>query len=355
MSEPQTSTMKTADFDYDLPQELIASYPLDNRTDSRLLCVKPDSIEHKQFRDIVALLEPNDLLVLNNTKVISARLYGQKASGGKIEVLVERVLGDNRVLAHVKSSRSPKAGAELVLEGAISALMIERQGGLFILEFAVPENETVFTLLEKHGHMPLPHYMERDDETLDKTRYQTVFAEKQGAVAAPTAGLHFDDATLAALKAKGINSATVTLHVGAGTFQPVRSEDITDHEMHSEWIDVPQATVDAIKHCKAQGGRVVAIGTTVVRSLETAALATGEIAVYQGDTDIFIFPGYSFNVIDALVTNFHLPQSTLLMLVSALMGKDTIMNAYYEAIEQKYRFFSYGDAMFLTPEIKDKV
>lgn len=353
MNQTNKESLKTSDFDYQLPQEFIASYPLDNRSDSRLLCVDNSdgvgNFSHKQFRDIVDLLQPDDLLVLNNTKVISARLYGQKASGGKVEVLVERVLGNSCVLAHVKASRSPKAGQQLILESAISAVMIERQEALFILQFDVPENDSIFNLLEQYGHMPLPHYMERDDEQLDKERYQTVFAEKQGAVAAPTASLHFDEILLERIAAKGVNTAKVTLHVGAGTFQPVRSEEIDNHVMHKEWIDVPQETVDAIKQCRENGGRVVAIGTTVVRSLETAAKATGEIAPYQGDTDIFIFPGYQFNVIDALVTNFHLPQSTLLMLVSAFVGRDTIMNAYHEAIDHKYRFFSYGDAMFLLP------
>jgi S-adenosylmethionine:tRNA ribosyltransferase-isomerase len=274
--------------------------------------------------------------------VIPARLFGQKASGGKLEILVERVLDQHRVLAHVRSSKSPKPGSLIHIEGGGEAQMLARHDALFELKFA----EEVLPLLERVGHMPLPPYIDRPDEAADRERYQTVYAEKAGAVAAPTAGLHFDQPMLESLRAKGVESAFVTLHVGAGTFQPVRVERLEDHHMHTEWLEVSQAVVDAVAACKARGGRVVAVGTTSVRSLETAA-RSGELQAFCGDTDIFIFPGYRFRVVDALVTNFHLPESTLLMLVSAFSGYAQIMAAYAAAVEQQYRFFSYGDAMFL--------
>ncbi|MDN3431652.1 MULTISPECIES: tRNA preQ1(34) S-adenosylmethionine ribosyltransferase-isomerase QueA [unclassified Pseudoalteromonas] len=341
--------MRVADFSFDLPDELIARFPKADRTSSRLLSLNGPTgeIEHKIFSDILELVNENDLLVFNNTKVIPARMFGQKESGGKVEVLVERVLDEHRVLAHIRASKSPKPGNVLILEGKAKAIMVARHDTLFELEF--DRNENVLDILNDVGHMPLPPYIDRPDNEADRERYQTVYGEKPGAVAAPTAGLHFDDKLMAALKDKGVQMAFVTLHVGAGTFQPVRVESVDEHIMHSEYIEVPQDVVDAVASTKAKGGRVIAIGTTSVRSLESAAkIHGGELDTYFGDTDIFIFPGYQFNVVDAMVTNFHLPESTLIMLVSAFAGQDNIMGAYNTAIEQQYRFFSYGDAMFLT-------
>ena len=341
--------MRVADFSFDLPDELIARFPKADRTSSRLLSLDGPSgaVEHKIFSDILELVNENDLLVFNNTKVIPARMFGQKESGGKVEVLVERVLDEHRVLAHIRASKSPKPGNVLILEDKAKAIMVARHDTLFELEFDRSEN--VLDILNDVGHMPLPPYIDRPDNEADRERYQTVYGEKPGAVAAPTAGLHFDDKLMAALKDKGVQMAFVTLHVGAGTFQPVRVESVDEHIMHSEYIEVPQDVVDAVASTKAKGGRVIAIGTTSVRSLESAAkIHGGKLDTYFGDTDIFIFPGYQFNVVDAMVTNFHLPESTLIMLVSAFAGQDNIMGAYNTAIEQQYRFFSYGDAMFLT-------
>ena len=341
--------MRVADFSFDLPDELIARFPKKDRTSSRLLSLDGPTgeISHKVFSDILELVNENDLLIFNNTRVIPARMFGQKASGGKVEVLVERVLDEHRVLAHVRASKSLKPGNEVILEGKAKATMIARHDTLFELEFDHSKN--VLDTLNDIGHMPLPPYIDRPDNEADRERYQTVYGEKPGAVAAPTAGLHFDEPLMAALKNKGVNMAFVTLHVGAGTFQPVRVETIDEHVMHSEYIEVPQDVVDAVAQTKANGGRVIAVGTTSMRSLESAAkIHGGKLDTYFGDTDIFIFPGYQFNVVDAMVTNFHLPESTLIMLVSAFSGQDNIMGAYNTAIEQKYRFFSYGDAMFLT-------
>ena len=341
--------MRVADFSFDLPDELIARFPKADRTSSRLLSLNGPTgeIEHKIFSDILELVNENDLLVFNNTKVIPARMFGQKESGGKVEVLVERVLDEHRVLSHIRASKSPKPGNVLILEGKAKAIMVARHDTLFELEFDRSEN--VLDILNDVGHMPLPPYIDRPDNEADRERYQTVYGEKPGAVAAPTAGLHFDDKLMAALKDKGVQMAFVTLHVGAGTFQPVRVESVDEHIMHSEYIEVPQDVVDAVASTKAKGGRVIAIGTTSVRSLESAAkIHGGKLDTYFGDNDIFIFPGYQFNVVDAMVTNFHLPESTLIMLVSAFAGQDNIMGAYNTAIEQQYRFFSYGDAMFLT-------
>lgn len=341
--------MRVADFSFDLPDELIARFPKADRTSSRLLSLDGPSgaVEHKIFSDILELVNENDLLVFNNTKVIPARMFGQKESGGKVEVLVERVLDEHRVLAHIRASKSPKPGNVLILEGKAKAIMVARHDTLFELEFSRSEN--VLDILNDVGHMPLPPYIDRPDNEADRERYQTVYGEKPGAVAAPTAGLHFDDKLMTALKDKGVQMAFVTLHVGAGTFQPVRVESVDEHIMHSEYIEVPQDVVDAVASTKAKGGRVIAVGTTSVRSLESAAkIHGGKLDTYFGDTDIFIFPGYQFNVVDAMVTNFHLPESTLIMLVSAFAGQDNIMGAYNTAIEQQYRFFSYGDAMFLT-------
>ncbi|WP_105264836.1 tRNA preQ1(34) S-adenosylmethionine ribosyltransferase-isomerase QueA [Pseudoalteromonas sp. T1lg76] len=343
--------MRVADFSFDLPEELIARFPQKERSQSRLLKVDGNSgaTSHHIFKDIIDFIEPGDLLVFNNTKVIPARMHGNKASGGKVEVLVERVLDDKRVLAHVRSSKSPKPGTMLLLEGKAEMEMLGRQGELFELE--LKGEGSVLETLEQIGHMPLPPYIDRPDNDEDKQRYQTVYGEKPGAVAAPTAGLHFDEALMQQLKDKNVEMAFVTLHVGAGTFQPVRVESVTDHHMHSEYIEVPEEVVAAVQAAKARGGRVIAVGTTSVRSLESAAkIGGGELKSYFGDTDIFIFPGYQFNVVDAMITNFHLPESTLIMLVSAFSGQTHILDAYHEAIKERYRFFSYGDAMFLTKQ-----
>ncbi|WP_152225374.1 tRNA preQ1(34) S-adenosylmethionine ribosyltransferase-isomerase QueA [Pseudomonas sp. SCB32] len=337
--------MRVADFHFDLPEALIARHPLAERRASRLLVLHGPSgeLSHRQFADVLGFLQPGDLMVFNNTRVIPARLFGQKASGGKLEILVERVLDSHRVLAHVRSSKSPKPGSKILIDGGGEAVMLQRHDALFELGFT----EDVLPLLERVGHMPLPPYIDRPDEDSDRERYQTVYAERAGAVAAPTAGLHFDEALLESIRAKGVDTAFVTLHVGAGTFQPVRVERIEDHHMHHEWLEVSQDVVDAVAACKARGGRVVAVGTTSVRSLESAA-RDGVLKPFSGDTDIFIFPGRPFHVVDALVTNFHLPESTLLMLVSAFAGYPETMAAYAAAVEQGYRFFSYGDAMFIT-------
>ncbi|ABM24361.1 S-adenosylmethionine--tRNA-ribosyltransferase-isomerase [Shewanella sp. W3-18-1] len=341
--------MRVADFSFDLPDELIARYPMAQRNASRLLTLDGNSgaLGDKQFTDLLEMINPGDLMVFNNTRVIPARMFGQKASGGKLEILVERMLDDKRILAHVRSSKSPKVDSLIHLDGGYQMKMVARHDTLFELELL--SELTILEVLEAVGHMPLPPYIDRPDEDADKERYQTVYNQNPGAVAAPTAGLHFDDAMLDALKAKGVNIAFVTLHVGAGTFQPVRVDTIVEHKMHSEWANVPQDVVDLIAQTKAAGKRVVAVGTTSVRSLESAARASlGELKAFSGDTDIFIYPGYQFQVVDAMVTNFHLPESTLIMLVSAFAGFDHVMAAYQHAITQKYRFFSYGDAMFVT-------
>jgi S-adenosylmethionine:tRNA ribosyltransferase-isomerase len=339
--------MLVSDFSFELPNELIARFPLKNRTDSRLMLLNAEtgSIGHKKFNELPEYISEGDLLVFNNTKVIPARLFGRKASGGKIEILVERVVNNTHFLAHIRSSKSPKPGSNLVLEDGVEVRMIERQGDLFLLEILA--NEQVYDVLERLGHMPLPPYIEREDDLNDKARYQTVYAKHKGAVAAPTAGLHFDETLMSKLQQKGVNIAWVTLHVGAGTFQSVRVDNIEDHKMHTEYLDVPQETVDKIAETKRQGGRVIAVGTTSLRSLETAS-QSGNLQAYSGESDIFIYPGYQFKCTDALITNFHLPESTLIMLVSALAGRESILNAYQEAINEKYRFFSYGDAMFIS-------
>lgn len=338
--------MRVAHFQFDLPDELIARYPLPERRASRLLVLDGPSgaIAHQQFTDLLDYLRPGDLMVFNNTRVIPARLFAKKVTGGKVEVLVERVLATDRVLAHVRSSKAPKIGSTIELDGGAQATLLARHDSLFEWQFSEP----VLPLLERIGHMPLPPYMERADEHSDHERYQTVYAEHAGAVAAPTAGLHFDEQLLNSIRDLGVGTAFVTLHVGAGTFQPVRVDTIEEHKMHHEWLEVSQQVVDAVTACKARGGRVIAVGTTSVRSLESAAQATGELQTFVGETDIFLYPGRSFNVVDALVTNFHLSESTLLMLVAAFAGYPEIMQAYRSAVEQRYRFFSYGDAMFIT-------
>lgn len=345
-------TMRVADFTFELPESLIAHYPQAQRSGCRLLSLNgPDGeLTHGVFTDLLDKLNPGDLLVFNNTRVIPARIFGRKASGGKIEVLIERMLDDKRVLAHVRSSKAPKPGSELLLgdEENVPATMVARHDALFEIEFR--DERPVLDILNDIGHMPLPPYIDRPDEDADRELYQTVYSQKPGAVAAPTAGLHFDEPLLAALRDKGIETAFVTLHVGAGTFQPVRVDTIEDHIMHAEYAEVPQDVVDAVLACKARGDRVIAVGTTSVRSLESAAQAAQDtlIAPFFGDTKIFIYPGYHYQVIDALVTNFHLPESTLIMLVSAFAGYQHTMHAYQQAVAEKYRFFSYGDAMFIT-------
>lgn len=341
--------MKLSDFSFTLPEHLIAKYPTENRAASRLLQLdgKTGNIKHSMFADMLALVEEGDLLVFNNTRVIPARLLGKKETGGQVEVLIERITDEHTALAHVRASKAPKPGTKLVLEDKVNVTVEGRDDALFKLRFDHQEN--VLTLLEQYGHMPLPPYIDRPDEQTDKERYQTVYNEKPGAVAAPTAGLHFDDDILAALKAKGVNLAFVTLHVGAGTFQPVRVDNIHEHKMHAEYAEVPQEVVDAVLATKANGKRVIAVGTTSVRSLESAAQAAEDemIAPFYSDTEIFIYPGFNFKVIGAMFTNFHLPESTLMMLISAFAGRDNVMQAYAEAIDKSYRFFSYGDSMFI--------
>ncbi|MCX2524573.1 tRNA preQ1(34) S-adenosylmethionine ribosyltransferase-isomerase QueA [Larsenimonas rhizosphaerae] len=345
--------MQRADFQFDLPDELIARYPSEQRTDCRLLCLDGASgdIDHRHFEEILDLVEPGDLLVFNDTRVIPARLFGRKASGGKVEMLLERPLDAHTGLAHLRSSKSPRPGTHLLFEGGIEAVVEGRRDALFELRFL--GDPPLVELLNQHGHMPLPPYIEREDELGDRSRYQTVYARHDGAVAAPTAGLHFDEALMARLAHQGVNTAYVTLHVGAGTFQPVRVDNIQDHQMHSEWLNVSQATCDAVAATRANGGRVIAVGTTSVRCLESASREDGTLEPFQGDTAIFIYPGYQWHCVDALITNFHLPESTLLMLVSAFSGTAAVKQAYQAAVEQGYRFFSYGDAMFLTRAPKE--
>ena len=338
--------MKLSDFDYQLPPELIAYQPLAERTSSRLLVVDGahQTLTDQHFYDLPEFLTVGDLLIFNNTKVIPARLYGQKSTGGKVEVLIERIQNSRQALAHIRASKSPKPGTILELENAFQAEVLGREGELFQLQVA--EHEKILDLLEQYGHIPLPPYIERPDLASDRERYQTVYAQKSGAVAAPTAGLHFDQKLLAKLAERGIETTSVTLHVGAGTFQPVRTEDLSQHIMHAEYVEVTAETCAAIQACKARGGRVIAVGTTSVRSLETAA-QNGSLQPYAGDTRLFIKLRYEFKVVDMLITNFHLPQSTLLILVSAFAGYEVIQAAYQHAIKQGYRFFSYGDAMLL--------
>ncbi len=335
--------MRVADFDFDLPPDLIAQFPPAVRGGSRLLHVEATGTLHDhEFADLPTLLRPDDLLVMNDTRVIKARLFGQKESGGKVELLVERVTGEFEALAFIRASHAPKPGSRIRLADDVEIEVLARQDDLTQLRFPRP----VLDVLDRLGRLPLPPYIEHTPTAEDEARYQTVYANEPGAVAAPTAGLHFDDAMLDALKANGIRTARVTLHVGAGTFQPVRVDDIAEHRMHSERYTIPQATVDAIRETRDRGGRVVAVGTTSLRALEAAA-QSGKLHTGSSETDIFITPGYRFRVVDALITNFHLPKSTLLMLVSAFAGLETIRAAYAHAIAERYRFFSYGDAMFL--------
>lgn len=339
--------MNLSEFEFDLPDHLIARYPAEQRTSSRLLHLNASTgdVNHYHFRDLPGLLDEKDLLVFNNTRVIPARLFGNKSTGGRVEILLERVLDQNTALAQLRSSKSPKPGAVIQLESSDVNIEVEgRQESFFILKFPPPG---VLEIVKSVGHMPLPPYIDRPDETADSERYQTVFAEQEGAVAAPTAGLHFDDALLEEIAAKGVASTKLTLHVGAGTFQPVRVDNVLDHKMHSEQVEVPNAACEAVATCKERGGRVIAVGTTSVRSLE-AASASGKLEPLSGDTDIFIYPGYEFKTVDAMITNFHLSGSTLMMLVGAFAGVDMIRHAYDIAIKEEYRFFSYGDSMLIT-------
>ena len=341
---------RKSDFVYELPDELIARFPLAERSAARLLLARAVSskevvLDDLMVRDLPDLLDPHDLLVFNNTRVLPARLFGQKASGGRVEVLIERLKSAHEAVAYVRASKSPKVGGVIRI-GAAEVQVTGRHEALFALHSETPWAE----LLAAQGEMPIPPYLERAALESDKQRYQTVFAKHSGAVAAPTAGLHFDEALLAAIRLRGVRTAEVTLHVGAGTFQPVRHENLAEHVMHEEWLQVGQDVVDAVAACRVRGGRVVAVGTTSLRALESAA-AGGELAPFSGDTNLFITPGYRFRVVDALLTNFHLPESTLLMLVSAFAGYHNIRAAYQHAIAARYRFFSYGDAMFLPTRL----
>jgi S-adenosylmethionine:tRNA ribosyltransferase-isomerase len=339
--------MQRSNFRFDLPPELIAQRPLPERGASRLLVLDGDSGTYRDslFQALPNLLRPQDLLVFNNTRVLPARLFAHKQTGGRVEILVERVLAPRRVVAHLRASKTPRPGTLLRLpEGEPLTVEGRDESGLFIL---CSEHADFAQLMRRHGHMPLPPYITRADDAADRERYQTVYGRRDGAVAAPTAGLHFDAAMLQRLQDMGVEQAQVTLHVGAGTFQPVREDDLDRHRMHAEWLEVSERVCAQVADARARGGRVVAIGTTSVRSLETAA-ASGVLAPFRGDSRLFIRPGYRFQVVDALLTNFHLPESTLLMLVCAFAGYEPVMAAYRHAVAERYRFFSYGDAMFLT-------
>ena len=338
--------MKVSDFQFDLPERLIAQYPLAERSASRLLHLERDTgrAHDRRFADLPDLLDAGDLLVFNNTRVIPARLWGQKATGGRVEILLERMVSATEAMVQLRANRKPALESRLLVDSLAELEVVGREGEFWRLKIVAGPGWP--DLLEQVGHMPLPPYIERSDEALDAERYQTVFARVPGAVAAPTAGLHFDDETMHRLKAGGIETGWCTLHVGAGTFQPVRSEDVEDHRMHAEWLEVDAGLVEQVIATRSGGGRVVAVGTTAVRSLETAA-AGGELKPFAGDSRLFIYPGYEFQAVDAMVTNFHLPGSTLLMLVSAFAGRENVLAAYQHAVDAEYRFFSYGDAMFV--------
>jgi S-adenosylmethionine:tRNA ribosyltransferase-isomerase len=337
--------LKRSDFHFDLPQELIAQQPLAHRSDSRLLHlpIQSGELSDRRFRDLPGLLRGGDLLVFNNTRVIPARLFGRKQTGGRVEVMLERLLNEHECIAQLRVSKPLREGGRILLGDGSELELTGREGSFFRL---ASRGRGLSELLESLGHMPLPPYIEREDDAQDRERYQTVYARNPGAVAAPTAGLHFDEAILGELERQGVERAEVTLHVGAGTFQPVRCEDIKEHRMHAEYLEVSAAVCDAVERTRSRGGRVIAVGTTAVRSLETAA-ADGDLKPFAGDSRIFIYPGYRFRAIDGLITNFHLPESTLLMLVSALAGRERILDAYRHAVEKRYRFFSYGDAMLI--------
>jgi len=335
--------MFLSDFDYELPPDLIAQYPPARRRDSRLLVVGK-SLDDRQFRDLPALLNEGDLLVFNDTRVIRARLHGRKKTGGQVEVLVERVLPASEVLAQVRASKTPKPGMILELAGGCDATVIGREDDMFRLRFSMP----VLEFLEQHGDVPLPPYLNRDSESADSARYQTVYAREPGAVAAPTAGLHFDERMLEETTRVGVQHEYVTLHVGAGTFQPLREEQIEANRLHAERVQVSAEVCDAVRATRASGGRVIAVGTTSVRALETAS-ASDDLQPFDGETDLFVVPGFAFRSVDAMLTNFHLPRSSLMMLVAAFAGRERILDAYRHAVENQYRFFSYGDAMLILP------
>ena len=345
--------LKRQDFYFDLPETLIARYPAPQRSASRLLVLGPERLEDRQFRDLPEYLRPGDLLVFNDTRVMPARLYGRKKTGGKVEMLIERVLDAHEALAHVRANRTPGPGTTLLIEGQVPVEVLGRADDLFRLR--LKDGETDWSgVMAEYGHIPLPPYIDRPDEAADAERYQTIYGCREGAVAAPTAGLHFDEPLMDRLRQQGIEFGFVTLHVGAGTFKPVQVEDIREHRMHSEWIEVSPELVAQVKATRARGGRVVAVGTTAVRCLESAS-REGELRPMQGETDIFITPGYRFRQVDLLITNFHLPESTLIMLVSAFAGHARTMAAYRHAVEQRYRFFSYGDAMLVYPEEENAI
>jgi S-adenosylmethionine:tRNA ribosyltransferase-isomerase len=341
--------MKKSDFHFDLPPELIAQAPLPERSGSRLLVVPPvpDTLVDRSIRNLLDYLRSGDLLVFNDTRVIPARLFGNKQTGGRVEILLERITSAHEALAQIGVSKSPKAGSRILLDEGIAVTVLGREGGFYRLRFDT--DEPLEKLLLRAGRMPLPPYIQRQPDSVDEARYQTVFAKHFGAVAAPTAGLHFDEVLLASLRSQGVQFGHVTLHVGAGTFQPIRTESVSEHVMHREWLNVGAELCSQVAKTRAAGGRVIAVGTTVVRSLE-AAMQDGELKPFAGDTRIFIFPGYRIRSVDALVTNFHLPESTLLMLVSAFAGRERVLAAYEHAVQEKYRFFSYGDAMLLFPQ-----
>jgi S-adenosylmethionine:tRNA ribosyltransferase-isomerase len=336
--------MQLSDFNYDLPPELIAQHPLVNRSDSRLLEVAANGLRDRAFVDISQIAKPGDLFIFNDTKVIPARLYGHKETGGQVELLIERITGENRAWVQIRASKTPKVGGRIHIQNKlgehIDVEILQRMDRFYEIAF----QQNVLELLDRFGELPLPHYIEHQADRDDAERYQTVLASNPGAVAAPTAGLHFDDLVLGRLANNGVERATITLHVGAGTFTPVHSEDLSQHKMHYEWYSIPEKTIEAIAQTKLGGGRVIAIGTTSLRTLESYALNHK----LTGDTNLFITPGFEFRIVDALVTNFHLPKSTLLMLVSAFAGMETIREVYRHAIAERYRFFSYGDAMFLN-------
>lgn len=338
--------MKLEDFYFDLPDDLIAQYPAKERTASRLMRVTEEGLSHHQFKDVIEFLNPGDLLVFNDTKVIPARLFGEKATGGKVEILMERMLDDKRMLAQIRASKSPKAG-ELVYFGNEIVLEVVGRGEKFYEVRYQGDDHTLLEIIENIGQIPLPPYMNRKPEQSDKERYQTVYAKHKGSVAAPTAGFHFDEILLQQLRDKGVEFGYLTLHIGAGTFAPIRVENIKDHTMHSEYIEVKPELCEQIKSAKARGNRVISVGTTSLRALESAS-QSGEIESFYGDTQIFIYPGYQFHAVDALITNMHLPSSTLLMLTCAFGGHVPVMNAYREAVNSRYHFYSYGDAMWIN-------
>jgi S-adenosylmethionine:tRNA ribosyltransferase-isomerase len=344
MTDPR-QRLTVDDFDFDLPEALIAQHPAPERTGSRLLRLARDGVSDHAFAALPKFLAPGDVLVFNDTRVIKARLFGAKDTGGRVEVLIERVVGAHEALAQIRASHAPRAGARLRLAGTLDVTVLARDGDLFRLQF--DGHESVLTLLDRHGSVPLPPYIAHEPDAVDERRYQTVYARSPGAVAAPTAGLHFDEPLLEQLRAQGVETAFLTLHVGAGTFQPVRVTDLAEHRMHGEWYEIPAETAAAVDRARACGRNVIAVGTTSLRALEASARATGAVAPGSGETDLFITPGFRFHVVDRLITNFHLPRSTLLMLVSAFAGTDAVRAAYRHAIAQGYRFFSYGDAILM--------